>query len=263
MDELDAKAREAAERMEALNPHIDQLQDSLARVEKYLADDVELAVKQSKHWVKQGMEHVVNLEQMLAMLLKTVAESQSQVASAHKTTVDLATRKANDELSTLVAVVASAAASSALLQTQIEASRQHATVLAERQDSLEQGLDRLVAASETLSSKHVHHAYHLQQASNITEDLLVTLEATASAACKVGSSVFERSVSANWWPYFLCPALSLVMGSYGLPPSILRNVGLLAAGELIGFVVSSFDQVKMVWTAYTAVQSVNGTIIDI
>ncbi len=42
----------------------------------------------------------------------------------------------------------------------------------------------------------------------------------------------------------ICPAISLVMGSYGLPPSILRNLGLIAAGEAFGFVIASFEDIK-------------------
>lgn len=138
MADLDEKARQATERMEGLNPHIDQLRDGLTRVEKYLANDMELAVEQSKNWIKHGMEHAVTLEQMLAVLLQTVADSNTEVVAAHEQSVELVTRKVNDELSSFVAVVASAAASSAILQNQIEASRLHAAELAGRQDSLEE-----------------------------------------------------------------------------------------------------------------------------
>lgn len=118
--------------------------------------------------------------------------------------------------------------------------------------------------SETLSTKHEHNAYFLRQAGNITEELLDTLEATASAASVIGNSVFERSVSSAWWPYFICPAVSLVMGSYGLPPSIFRNLALLAVGEVVGFAVSSFDEVKLAFDAYTSYAAINNeTFIDV
>lgn len=252
MADLDERARQATERMEELNPHIDQLRDGLSKVEKYLASDMELAVEQSKNRIKHGMEHAVTLEQMLAVLLQTVAEKSSEVTTAHEQSVELVSQKVNNELATFVAVVASAAASSAMLKDQIEVSKLQAAELAARQDSLEQGLNRLVTVSDTLSTKHEHHAYFLRQASNITEDILDTLEATVSAASQVNISVLERSVSSGWWPYFICPAVSLVMGSYGLPPSILRNLALLAVGEAFGFFVSSYDEVKLAFEAYAS-----------
>lgn len=93
-------------------------------------------------------------------------------------------------------------------------------------------------------SKHEDHAYLLRQATNITTELLDTLEDTASAATRIRKSVFDSSVSGTWWPYMICPAISLVMGSYGLPPSILRNLGLIAVGEAFGFAIASFDDIK-------------------
>jgi hypothetical protein len=260
MADLDERAKQATERMERLNPHIDQLRNGLSRVEKYLANDMELAVEQSKEQIKHGMEHAVTLEQMLAVLLKTVAERNSQVIAVHEESVELVTRKVNDELASFVAVVASAAASSAMLQEHIELSKLQAAKLAVRQESLEQGLNRLVTVSETLSTKYEHHAYFLRQAGNITEELLDTLEATASAASHVSNSVFERSVSSVWWPYLICPAWFLVMGSYGLPPSILRNLALLAVGEAFGFVVSSYDQVKLAFEAYASAYGMLGNV---
>jgi hypothetical protein len=119
MSDLDNCAMQAAERVDQLNPHIDHLRDGLARVEKYLTRDVEQAVKQSEARIKGGLEHTANLERMLAILLKTVMVSNDQVTAAQKESVELVTRKANDELSAFVGVVASAAASSMALQNQI------------------------------------------------------------------------------------------------------------------------------------------------
>jgi hypothetical protein len=59
------------------------------------------------------------------------------------------------------------------------------------------------------------------------------------------------------------------MGSYGLPPSILRNLALLAVGEAFGIVVSSYDQVKLAIEAYASAYGMVGnattaaaTVID-
>ncbi|OIW24396.1 hypothetical protein CONLIGDRAFT_718356 [Coniochaeta ligniaria NRRL 30616] len=263
MSDLDNRAREAAERVDQLNPHIDQLRDGLARVEKYLARDMEQAVRQSEAWIKGGMEHAMNLEQMLAVLLKTAMDGNAKVAAAHGESVELATRKANDELSAFVSVIASAAASSMALQNQIELSRLQAAELAARQDSLEQGIDRLIVASETLASKHEDHAYLLRQASNITTELLDTLEEAASAATRIGKSVFDTSISGAWWPYMICPAVSLVMGSYGLPPSILRNLGLIAAGEAFGFMIASFDDIRQTFDSLSAFETYEDVCVEV
>jgi hypothetical protein len=103
-------------------------------------------------------------------------------------------------------------------------------------------LDLLATATETLTTKFDDHSTMLKQANNITNDILDALEETAAVASSMSDSFFMRATSRSWWPFVVFPTAFLVMGSYGLPPSILRNLGLLAFGEGVGFVVSSYQQ---------------------
>lgn len=124
-----------------------------------------------------------------------------------------------------------------------ELSNQQAAALALRQDNLEQGMDRLLAVTETLATKYEDQTQRLQQASNITSEILDILEDTAEAASSVNESLLTGATSRSWWPYIVCPTASLVMGSYGLPPSAVRNLALLALGEVAGFMISSYEQI--------------------
>ncbi len=101
-----------------------------------------------------------------------------------------------------------------------------------------QGLGRLVAATETLSSKFDTHAELLSQANNVTNDIVGILEVTSAKAALINESLRQEVAHHGWWPYIVCPTVSLVMGSYGLPPSAFRNLGLLALGEVVGLLVS-------------------------
>lgn len=65
----------------------------------------------------------------------------------------------------------------------------------------------------------------------------------------------DNSVSGHWWPYVICPAFSLVMGSYGLPPSVTRNIALIALGETFGFAIASFDDIKRAFDSLPAFTS--------
>lgn len=73
----------------------------------------------------------------------------------------------------------------------------------------------------------------------------------------------------RWVPYIFCPAASLVMGSYGLPPSTARNILLISlgefpepfvrqvlltiTGELAGFAISGTHQyLGVLFPAFTA-----------
>lgn len=119
MADFDKQARQASENMRQLNPHIHQLREGLARVEEYLSQDMAHAVKRSSDAINDGLGQAEILRQLLEVMLKTVLDSNSQVALAQEQSLELVTKKANDELSVLMTVISSAVASSATLQNQI------------------------------------------------------------------------------------------------------------------------------------------------
>ncbi|KAK3939063.1 nuclear fusion protein KAR5 [Diplogelasinospora grovesii] len=242
MDEIDVRARQSAESLAQLTPHIDQLRDGLERVEGYITKDLEATIRRSTDSIGSGLQHAENLQQLLSLLFKNVLESNSQLAHAHDQSLQQVSTRANDDLAAFMEVVATAAASSVSLQKQIEVSNRQAAELAHRQDTLEQGMGRLITVTETLSTTYKDHTHMLKQANNITNDILDALEETAATASSVNQSLFKDAASTSWWPYIVCPTVSLVMGSYGLPPSAFRNLGLLALGEAVGLLFASFDQ---------------------
>jgi hypothetical protein len=93
------------------------------------------------------------------------------------------------------------------------------------------GMQQLIGIAQNLSTKYEDHTNLLHQARNMTSEILDTLEDTAASAASVGDAFSRQTSSTFWWPYIWCPAVSLVMGSYGLPPSALRNLGLVALGK--------------------------------
>ena len=116
--------------------------------------------------------------------------------------------------------------------------------LAAKQQSLQQGFDHLLATSAELASQHGDHIQLLNTAKNTTNEILDTLEVAASSATSINDSFFKNSFVSSWWPYLICPAATLFLGSYGLAPSAFRNLGLLALGEMVGFMVSSLDHLS-------------------
>ncbi|KAK4097200.1 hypothetical protein N658DRAFT_457365 [Parathielavia hyrcaniae] len=242
MDDLDHRARESVEKLDQLMPQIGRLSEGLARVESYLSEDMDMALRKSSEFMSDGLQHAENLQQLLSVLLANVLESTSQLAFTHEQSLQRVSQRVNGDMETLIAVISTAMASSSSLQERIQVSDQQAAMLTQRQFDLHHGIDRLAIATETLSVKLEDHATTLKQANNITNDILDSLETTADVASSVNKS-FARATTGGWWPFFVFPTASLVMGSYGLPPSILRNLALLTLGGLVGFMVSSYDQI--------------------
>ena len=119
MNDLDSRAKQAAQRIQQLNPHIDQLREGLAKVEEYLSRDMVHLARKSSEAINDGLGQAEHLQQLLAIMLKNALDNNAQVAAAQEQSLELVTRKANDEMSALMTVIAGAVASSVTLQNQI------------------------------------------------------------------------------------------------------------------------------------------------
>lgn len=118
MNDLDNRARQSMERLKQLTPQIGRLNEGLAKVESYLSGDLDLALRQSSKSISDGLQHADNLQQLLSILLANVLESNSQLASAHEESLQRVSRRVNNDIGALVAVMSTAMASSSSLQNQ-------------------------------------------------------------------------------------------------------------------------------------------------
>ncbi|KAK3349367.1 hypothetical protein B0T25DRAFT_547849 [Lasiosphaeria hispida] len=244
MDDLDERARQTFDNLAQLLLQVDQLRDGLERVETYLSGDLENTLRRSSESAQDNLQQAEVLQQFLIAVFARFHESNTQLVSVHEQSLQHIAKRTNDDIGALAAIIATAVTSTNALQQQIERSNQNAELLAKRQDTLEQNMDRLIATTEKLSTNHEHHTLMLTQAANMTSELLDTLEETSSKAQSLNRSLIVDAMSGSWWPYVLCPAGFLILGSYGLPPSAGRNIGLLATGEVIGFLVSVFNNMS-------------------
>ena len=172
-------------------------------------------------------------------MLKTVVDANAHLGTAQQRSIELFKRQADDDLGAFMGAVASAVASSAALQNQIEMSRLQSEQLAKRQEALEEGMERLIQITSYAISNQNQQTQQVDLAKNVTFDLLDTLEAVSASAATVKKSLVSQP-SSKWWPFIICPAASLVMGSYGLPPSVMRNMFLVAFGEVTGYLVAVY-----------------------
>ncbi|KAJ8129584.1 hypothetical protein O1611_g4048 [Lasiodiplodia mahajangana] len=244
MNDLDLRTQAAGEKVDSLSPLLEKLQRDLGDAHNILSHQLLRRIKESQDQVNSGLESAAQLEKTLQIILKGAVDSHAEAVAVHDQSLELMNQRTTSEMEIMVGAFSAAVAATVALRNQIESSRVQAAELESRQDSLEQGMQRLIDISDTLTSKYDVHTGLLQQAQNITNDILDTLEETAASASDLGDSFSGQRSLASRWPYIWCPVVSLVMGSYGLPPSLLRNLGLLALGETAGFIISSFPSLS-------------------
>ncbi|KAL2755906.1 hypothetical protein ACRALDRAFT_2106194 [Sodiomyces alcalophilus JCM 7366] len=227
---IDTRAREALESLDNLTPQIDRLRLNVDSLERALNTDLLHSVKaRVLDLVIDGVESAKSLQQLMTDLLRTVLESNTAVAVAQEGALEEVSQRANAGISMVMATLTAAAATSAALYDQLELSRLRAAELEDRQAHVEQGMSHLITAAEHLTNTYHNHSGLLDRAQERTDGILQTLREASESASAVQSS-FVKSGQASWWPFVVCPTISLMMGSYGLPPSIYRNLGLIALG---------------------------------
>ncbi|KAI0112407.1 hypothetical protein GGR51DRAFT_506922 [Nemania sp. FL0031] len=239
MDDLDLRAQAAGAKVDSLSTLLGNLHRNLEDADNIVSSHLLQGIKKSQDQVNSGLESAVNLEKMLQIILKAAVDSHAQAAVVHGQSLELMNQQTTSEIEVMVGTFAAAVAATVALQNQIESSRVQAADLESRQGNLEQGMLRLIDMSDTLVSKYDAHTDLLQQAQNITNEILDTLEETAASASTFGDALSGQRSLTSRWPYIWCPVVSLVMGSYGLPPSLIRNLALVALGETAGFIISS------------------------
>ena len=119
MDDLEARTRRSSEAIDKLNPRVNDLKNGLDQVHQYLVADLKESMQKSSDTVKEGIAHAENLQRMLTVLVSSVLQGTSKLAAANEKSIQEASMKANTEMSAVMAIVATAAASSVSLQKQI------------------------------------------------------------------------------------------------------------------------------------------------
>ncbi|KAI1816531.1 hypothetical protein GGS20DRAFT_213610 [Poronia punctata] len=256
MRDIDLRAKDVGDRIGNLSPLLEKLEHGLEAADAMLSDQLVQTIRLSHSHLDAGLESAVHLERMLELLLKGVTDSHADMANAHEQSLQLVTEQAKSEAEVVVSTMAAAVAATVALQDQIEVFYLQAAELEHKQDALDQGMQRLIDISVDLTSQYDTHTAFLQQAHNITDEILGKLGDTTSSVKSLNEEFRIQSSLTSWWPYIWCPAASLVLGSYGLAPSLLRNMGLILLGETAGFIISSFssisfDSIGMTTTYFT------------
>ncbi|TQN72929.1 Nuclear fusion protein tht1, partial [Colletotrichum shisoi] len=239
-DTINARATETTERLEKMIPDIDRLRSTLQDLDHTISQNVMQMAQASNSAMRSGLEDAQTLQQLLSVLLKTLLSNNAEVAASQKVALTNFKDHAELEVAVVMSALATAAASSVSLQSQMELSTLQLTELAGRHEHLEKGLERLLDVTEDLSSKYESHTDNLDLAQRLSGSLLETLDDMVISTSDVRGSLSRRSSWTGWLPYLMCPAASLLMGSYGLPPSAVRNFGLIVLGKLIvGFMMKT------------------------
>jgi hypothetical protein len=86
--------------------------------------------------------------------------------------------------------------------------------------------------TQDLSSKYQDHDNFLSQANEKVDGLLCKIGDATESVSTFRESLTDQADVLGRWPLVAFPTAFLVLGSYGLAPSVMRNLGLMGLGAL-------------------------------
>ncbi|POR38305.1 Nuclear membrane fusion protein Kar5 [Tolypocladium paradoxum] len=241
-ESLDKMFRDTSANLESITPQVDELRTGLFQVERIISEVVSRGAEEAAATVRDGLDDAKSLQQLLTVLLATVLDNGNKIARSHESALQVVSKQAGDEFGAVMATLGAAIISSASLQRELVESQSRAANIAHRQERIEAGMDRLTELADALTLKHQGHQERLYHAQLTAEQVLDTLGSVSASAGMFKNSLLSGLGFSRLWPYIFCPATSLIIGSYGLPPSATRNILLLGLGEAAGFIVSVVNQ---------------------
>lgn len=99
-------------------------------------------------------------------------------------------------------------------------------------------MSRLQDIAETLWLRQEHQVADFSIAEESMRGVLGSIKSLESSTERIKGNLLTGVSWSGWWPYIVCPAMSLVIGSYRLAPSASRNLLLLGLGGYLIFTPS-------------------------
>ncbi|RFU81686.1 nuclear membrane fusion kar5 [Trichoderma arundinaceum] len=203
-----------------------------------IAPDTKRCWQQSADYITHGLGDARHLQTLIAMLVDMIQNQSRDLTTSHEFALQETTQRIATEVDVIWVALTAAVASSTNLQRDLEISHSAAAAVALRQEKIELSMKKLEGLADSLLVQHEGHQERLVHAQQTASDLIDILDAASSSAVTLRSSIYSNFGWGSWWPYVFCPLTSLVVGSYGLPPSATRNFMLISLGEMAGFGVS-------------------------
>ncbi|TLD23714.1 hypothetical protein PspLS_06925 [Pyricularia sp. CBS 133598] len=244
MNDLDERTSQASDAIDRLNPKLHYLHDSFGTIQK-MHNGLSEALKDSVDVTRSVLQDSATLQQLLKVMIDTVLQHHSEVASANERSVEsygaitAASQRTSEEMVQVLSALSIAATYTVELSQKLELSRLEAAELSERQNTMANGLVRLENMTEQLVEKYDNHSAKLESVRNMTNGIVETLsDAHILAAATKNTFAFRSS---GWLTCVTFPLGFVLAGSYGLSPSLARNMLLAALREGLALLWSSRD----------------------
>lgn len=228
--------RKSHENAEAMAAHVEKFESMTLRLNKIIGSALSDSV-QTQAAVHSGMEGAKSLEQFMEAVLSRLKLREDQASQGFELALRTATEVATHDVAEIAEILKAISVTTRSLQAQLGKSEDRVSSVVRQQEAMQKTMENLQEFADVVLDKQTLQNKILESTHNQTLTLLSSLEFATVSIGALQKPLVKLS-TAIWWPYIICPVASLTLGSYGLQPSLVRNLLLLGAGEFAGFLVS-------------------------
>ncbi|PFH62402.1 hypothetical protein XA68_13841 [Ophiocordyceps unilateralis] len=236
-EHLNKMFKDTTANVDGISPKLDELRAGLVRLGQTVSRDVYQGTQRTTVSLEKGLKSAQGLELLLERLLATTLEHAERVERSHESALRVATDSIGADVGTVMTILETAVEASTSLQRELMESQSRAAEITQSQERIEAGMQRLSKAASILSVAQERHSAMLERAQQSALQLSDTLLSASASAENFRNSLLGGFGLVKWWPCFVFPAMLLIVGSYGLPPSAARNIVLVCLGGAFGFLM--------------------------
>ncbi|TGO46788.1 hypothetical protein BOTNAR_0565g00050 [Botryotinia narcissicola] len=185
-----------------------------------------------------------DIQRVMKNVVDTVLQSNAEMAAAQEQALVATSGTAKSKLEKINALAENAESSFERLTYAIDLLIPVITSMSDRQDNLDQRFETLSNVVVNMTTLIQDHSESLEQASFTATGIRESLGKAAEAARSWNGDMSMGEPFVNNALRILLPPITLFFGSHGLPPSLIRNLGLFVGGWAIAETTIQLRQIE-------------------
>lgn len=226
-----------------LKAHIGDLGVELRRAMVVMSSDITGYIAA----VKSSLKNTEALDRMLKRLFQTMAQGNAEMAARQEQAVGVAASHAKSHMHHLDDLAGVTRATISELRLSVVNLLPVILSLGHRQDALDQRSEALYAAINNMTNLIQNHTEYLELASLTASNIHSTLEKATVFPGSWGQGAEWGGAISNYALRIATPLATLVLGNYGLPPSVTRNAALVLGGMSFGELLVHARHLEWTW----------------
>ncbi|KAG6038957.1 hypothetical protein E4U41_003463 [Claviceps citrina] len=226
LERVVGKSNENAEIMTA---HVEKFEAMILRLHKIIGSALSESA-QTRAAVQSGTEGAKALDRFMETLLSKLKLKGKEISQDYEVSLRSTTEVATQDVVKMAEILRAVSLNSVSLQAQLQKSENRVLSIARQQEAIQKSMENLQGIADVVLEKQMMQDKILESTHNQTSNILSALKVATISVGTLQRPLVKLG-TAMWWPYVICPVASLTLGSYGLQPSLTRNLLLLGFGK--------------------------------